>query len=645
MRELVSDFSTHPLVPGSILGSIAGDPASRKLHPLDYGTLQKLNKQNTLETVSWFQNWGMISSEQAEKLLSVDTQYLKSYKELSLQIPEVADVTECDKASLQQLARTLFSAKLVAEYLEILTPPQVSYEKTNGGTVDLLERLFDSFRQIIGGGWSVFFPRSEINLVTDAAAQFWVGTLYGGTPAEMARGFVGYYRRDHKTRLQTLNGGYKPERGPHLKDALSDYLESCKEKLLKLYAAVEPQVRTGVDRIFEDLAQTLAKLDLPVPVLLYYEYLVRAAFEAFSKMDGSVSSKENRFIQYLMQQISTICDSIQDGGGKANLAPKSEPLEAVLAELEGMIGLQTVKEKVKQTANFARIQQLRVTQGLKAIPTSYHSVYTGNPGTGKTSVARLMGRIYRSLGILRKGHLIECDRSALVAEYVGQTAPRTNAMVDSALDGILFIDEAYSLTKEGEDFGQEAIETLLKRMEDNRDRLIVIVAGYPEPMERFIHSNPGLHSRFARFIEFPDYSAIELCRIFGQMCRRNGLALAPALKEKVIHHFHFLSERRGENFGNARLVRNCFEAVINAQASRLAIRSEIDAQALSLLEAEDLVSPAVSQLEKHRQSKKGYVVKCDSCGETYSWSPDLEITTAECQRCKKTYDCEFGVPV
>jgi len=226
---------------------------------------------------------------------------------------------------------------------------------------------------------------------------------------------------------------------------------------------------------------------------------------------------------------------------------------------------------------------------------------------------------------------------------VGQTAPRTNSVIDSALDGILFIDEAYALTKEGEDFGQEAIETLLKRMEDSRDRLIVIVAGYPEEMTRFIHSNPGLHSRFARFIEFPDYSSLELCRIFGQMCRKNGWSLTPRLKEKIIHHFNYLTEHPAENFGNARLVRNTFESAINAQATRLANSAKLDAQALSTLEEQDLISPVDAALEKYRQSRGGYIVRCDSCGETYSWSPELEITTAECNRCKKTYDCEFGL--
>jgi len=180
-------------------------------------------------------------------------------------------------------------------------------------------------------------------------------------------------------------------------------------------------------------------------------------------------------------------------------------------------------------------------------------------------------------------------------------------------------------------------------MEDNRNRLIVIVAGYPDEMSRFIHSNPGLHSRFARFIEFPDYSALELCRIFGQSCRKNGLVLSPGLKEKVVHHFHFLSAHRGENFGNARLVRNTFETVINAQASRLSTRTDLDKQALSILEEGDLVSPAEADLAKYRAGAKGYIVKCDQCGETYTWSPELEITTGECTRCKKTYDCEFGI--
>jgi SpoVK/Ycf46/Vps4 family AAA+-type ATPase len=256
-----------------------------------------------------------------------------------------------------------------------------------------------------------------------------------------------------------------------------------------------------------------------------------------------------------------------------------------------------------------------------------------------------MGRIYRALGLLKKGHLVECDRSSLVAEYVGQTAPKTNSVVDSALDGILFIDEAYSLAKDQTDFGAEAIETLLKRMEDDRERLIVIVAGYPEPMEHFIDSNPGLHSRFSRFIQFPDYDARELCRIFSGMCRRHGLKLQPALREKIVHHFHFLHGNRAENFGNARLVRNCFESVINRQASRLADVPVVSAEQLSSLEVDDLESPAERVYRDHSARGGAYVVVCGSCGETCDWNGTVEIQTAKCESCGKTYDAEFGAPV
>jgi AAA+ superfamily predicted ATPase len=341
-----------------------------------------------------------------------------------------------------------------------------------------------------------------------------------------------------------------------------------------------------------------------------------------------------------MRAISTEHQAVAQGGPGV---VSQESFNEVLGELDQLVGIASVKERVRQTANFARIQQLRAAQGLKPIATSYHSVYTGNPGTGKTTVARLMGRIYKSLGVLRKGHLIECDRAALVGEYVGQTAPKTNAVIDSALDGILFIDEAYSLAKEREDFGREAIDTLLKRMEDDRDRLIVIVAGYPGEMETFVHSNPGLHSRFTRFIEFPDYSAHELCRIFGLLCHRNGLTLSPALKEKVVHHFHHLHSERGEHFGNARLVRNCFEAVINAQATRLSAFQHIEPDALMRLEAEDLTTCSDEIRKQHIAAGRRYLVRCEHCGCIYSWTPDLDLREAECTACHKTYDCSFGM--
>src|SRR5688572_17215622 len=643
MNALVKDFKTHPLIPGAVLAAMAGDPQIRRLRPLDPGALSKFNKQTTVEILSALQEAGLITTELAEKILQADARVVRSFRDLTLMLPEVADAAGCDAASVQQLARSLFGFKLFSDYLEILITPDLSYERTSSGTVDLPAALFDAVRHLVGGAWSVFFPREEFGLVADATAQFWVSCLYSSKPEEMAGGFVGLFRRAHKDRLRSLNRDYAPPPGLRLKDPVSEYLDGAKEKLDKLHGAVEPHVKGGLERIFAEIVRIVGRLELPPLIVLYFEHFTREICEAFSGMDGTVSPKENRFIQYLLKQIGVVCRELHGTGPGGTAVPEGEQLDEVLRELDELIGIVSVKEKIRQTANFAKVQQMRVAQGLQSIPTSYHSVYTGNPGTGKTTVARLMGRIFKSLGILRKGHLVECDRSALVAEYVGQTAPRTNAIIDRALDGILFIDEAYSLAKDHEDFGQEAIETLLKRMEDDRNRLIVIVAGYPEEMDRFFRSNPGLHSRFPRHIEFPDYSTHELSRIFGLMCRKNGLVLTPELREKVMHHFHHLRKTREDHFGNARLVRNCFETVITAQATRLARSGAMDAQTLSQLEATDLQTESDSELEDYRRANGTYTIHCEHCGELYSWAPELKLRDGQCSKCGKTYDCEFGI--
>lgn len=645
MNALVRDFSTHPLVPGSVLASVTGDPQMRKLQPLDYATLIGFNKQGPLEIVGHFQNLGLLDDAQAGKILAADQQLTRAYRELERALPEIAAVTGAETKALHQLARALFAGRLMAEYLEVLTPPHLSYEKSAGGTVDLLEAMFNALRRIVGGAWSVFFPRGEPTLLADVAAQFWVSCLHHARPEEMVAGCRAYFQPPHQDRLRALGRREGGDRRLRVRDAVAEYVESAPEKLAKLHDAVEPAVKTGLDQVFAEISRVVLKLELPALVVLFYEFIVQEVCEAFAGLDGSVSSKENRFTQYLVAQIAELCRTRHAVGTGSIAAADPERLEQVLAELEELVGLAAVKEKMRQIASFARVQQLRVTQGLNPIPTSYHSVYTGNPGTGKTTVARLMGRIFKSLGILRRGHVIECDRSSLVAEYVGQTAPRTNAVIDSALDGILFIDEAYSLVRDFEDFGTEALETLLKRMEDNRDRLIVIVAGYPAEMRRFIQSNPGLHSRFSRFIEFPDYSPLELCRIFGSMCRRNSLVLAPDLKEKIAHHFHLLCRDKPEHFGNARLVRNCFEQVITAQATRLAAGGAIDPRALTLLEAGDLNSPAAdAACEAHRRAGGLYTVACDQCGEMHRWLADAGMRLARCNRCGKTFDAEFGSP-
>ena len=247
-----------------------------------------------------------------------------------------------------------------------------------------------------------------------------------------------------------------------------------------------------------------------------------------------------------------------------------------------------MKEEITKLYNFIKIQQVRKDKGLRTPDISYHCVFTGNPGTGKTTVARIMAGIYKELGILKKGHLVETDRSGLVAEYVGQTAVKTNKIIDSALDGVLFIDEAYSLVQGAkEDFGQEAISTLLKRMEDDRNRLVVILAGYGSEMKAFIDSNPGLQSRFNRYIHFPDYDADELKQIFLLNAKKNQYSLDDEAMAELEKLLSSAIAHKDMNFGNARFVRNLFEKSIQNQAMRLSSQPNITEEILSILKSED----------------------------------------------------------
>lgn len=268
--------------------------------------------------------------------------------------------------------------------------------------------------------------------------------------------------------------------------------------------------------------------------------------------------------------------------------PSPSKLKSSTSELDTLVGLASVKEEIKTLSNFIKIQQKRKEQGLKSSSVSYHCVFTGNPGTGKTTVARIVAQIYKDLGILSKGHLVETDRAGLVAEYVGQTAVKTNKIIDSALDGVLFIDEAYSLIGTGQDYGKEAIATLLKRMEDNRDRLVVILAGYSKEMQDFINTNPGLQSRFNRYIDFPDYSATELLQIFEKNVEKFDYKLEKEALVAMSEYFQHAVENKDANFGNARFVRNIFEKTLEKQANRLSTDPELDTEELTLITLADL---------------------------------------------------------
>lgn len=269
---------------------------------------------------------------------------------------------------------------------------------------------------------------------------------------------------------------------------------------------------------------------------------------------------------------------------------EGESLDDMLAQLNELIGLQSMKKEVGSLINFIRVQNKRKENGMILSPLSLHLVFSGNPGTGKTTVARLLSKIYCKLGVISKGHLKEVDRSDLVGAYVGQTAPKVQAVIEEALGGILFIDEAYSLVvdKGGNDYGKEAIEILLKAMEDHRDDLVVIVAGYPDLMEQFLASNPGLRSRFNRFIKFEDYKPREMADIFVSMCQKQGYTCGVGVIEHVYQFFLERYNSRDRNFANARDVRNFFELALSNQANRLATDNDLTREELETLEIADV---------------------------------------------------------
>ena len=296
---------------------------------------------------------------------------------------------------------------------------------------------------------------------------------------------------------------------------------------------------------------------------------VRKSKEGLNPLDF-VTSSEPSFVEKHKLQTQT-AGGEKSAEGQAETRTEKPDFDELMAQLEELVGLEDVKKDIKNLVNLMKVRKLREQNDLPVPPMSLHMVFMGNPGTGKTTVARIVSGLYAAIGVLEKGQLVEVDRSGLVAGYVGQTALKTQEAIKRALGGVLFIDEAYSLSSGGEnDFGREAIETILKAMEDHRKELIVIVAGYTGPMEKFLSSNPGLESRFNKYFFFPDYNGEQLMAIFRSQCKKNGYTLTEESEKAAVALFTELYENRSDNFGNGRDVRNCFEDMVVRQSNRVA---------------------------------------------------------------------------
>lgn len=382
------------------------------------------------------------------------------------------------------------------------------------------------------------------------------------------------------------------------------------------------ELRESWEQAIHDSAEIFSELSIPPAVIDLQEYddrygtdysshakslLLRFA-HAVAESDGIASPLEEETLSKFKNLLFDF--KLNEAQSKSHEGPcvapsdvkKAEPhrkLEDLLADLDSLIGLERIKSDVAQLINFLRVQKMREEKGLAVQPLSRHLVFYGNPGTGKTTVARFLSQIYQSLGVLSKGHLVETDRAGLVAGYVGQTALKVHEVVSEALGGVLFIDEAYTLSAGGDnDFGREAIDTLIKLMEDNRDDLIVVVAGYTDKMSAFLQTNPGLRSRFTKYLEFEDYNPEQLVEIFDLFCKNGGYRLANSTHDDLTRLFSVLYETRDETFGNGRLARNLFEMTINSQANRIVTLPHVNDEILSLIEESDI--PGMADLQNVR---------------------------------------------
>jgi hypothetical protein len=561
------------ILPGSVLTTLFRNPKTGRTVSFKREELAQLDDMTADYLLKYYESQSVLTSEDSTRLRNCIESFSRRLYLLTRRDDWRADAFAWQASKEQTILRCLLQLQLLVECVEILTPPLLTVKQIGGEEFDLIDDLRGFVRLIV----LVLWERLAANGVDEQA--------YGALAASIAALAV---KEDDAVAL--IESGYAATKGDPI--AFEKWFEkSGRAAMEKVESLLLPVEKHGVDEIFKLFAGHALNLQLQPVTVEFVRYTFQALAGAFAAIGGEMSDACRRRSAVVSAQFTDISRqyAADFAARAADPGVSEEDLNAIYKELEVLVGLEPVKNEVHRATNFARMQVLRRQQGLPVVAAGLHSVFFGNPGTGKTTVARLMGRIYKSLGLLRRGHVVECDRGRLVAEYVGQTAVRTHAMIDSALDGILFIDEAYSLAGRGEqDFGTEAIETLLKRMEDDRDRLIVIVAGYIEPMKQFIASNPGLESRFSNYLNFPDYAPEELLEIFHRMAAQSGLVCAPEAEKRVLGICRNLRAARNDHFGNAREMRNLFETAVRNQSTRLVNSGKSDRDALTMLLPEDL---------------------------------------------------------
>jgi len=415
-------------------------------------------------------------------------------------------------------------------------------------------------------------------------------------------------------------------------------LETVVIRAANLIAKADGILTESESRVLRSIQQSLDSHLRDIP---YGELDHTEAQRCGTKAIADLQSKE--------QELREACEVDPTSSSK----PKSESppivpqvsVEDARKQLDELIGLDGIKKEIDSLVNYLALQRSRAEVGLPATPLSLHSVFTGNPGTGKTTVARIVGQILCAMNILEKGHVIETDRSGLVAEFSGQTGPKTNKKIDEAMDGILFVDEAYTLVAEGSEdpYGSEAVQALLKRMEDDRDRLIVVLAGYPQPIENLLDSNPGLRSRFSRSIHFEDYSPVDLGRILERMCSQNQYVLNSDTRARFLLGISHMHETRDEHFGNGRLVRNLFEDAIRNLANRIADQAPVTKELLTHIEPDDFLFREAPP-EKLQCHDKQFQVYCPGCSRSFVVKANFLTRRVNCG-CGKKFRIDWGAVV